>query len=171
MTILSLDLSTKATGYAIFTDGKLYKSGVYRSSSATLIKRINIIINKLNEEILQYIDIDKIIAEEVLPESSGGGNQKTFKALMYMQAALELKVYDVFDTKVPIEYIYPNSWRSKCGIKTGRGITRDELKKADIEFAATTYNLSNLSDDEADAIGIGHSYFIKDEKKNNEFCW
>ena len=76
--------------------------------------------------------------------------------LIYLQAAIEFMVWEKH-TKLKINYILPNSWRSKCGIHTGRGVKREELKRADIEFVQKTYNLT-VNDDEADAIGIGHSF-------------
>jgi hypothetical protein len=78
---------------------------------------------------------------------------------MWLQAAIAFKVHDDFP-KVKIEYVYPSSWRAACGIHTGRGIKRESLKEADIAFAEKTYNLSNLDDDTADAICIGHSYVM-----------
>lgn len=164
MIILALDLSTKATGYAIYEDKKLIDYGLFKSSSTDLIKRIRIITKKLEELILNLdYTIDNIIAEEVPPS----GNPKTFKALMFMQASVEFLAYD---NKISIEYIYPNSWRSKCGIKTGRGASREELKQEDIKFAENMYELTGLTDDEADAICIGHSYFLE-EIKEGEINW
>jgi hypothetical protein len=53
-------------------------------------------------------DIQTIVVEEVRPEGSGVGNQKTMKALMYLQAALEFLIHDNFK-KIEIKYIYPSS--------------------------------------------------------------
>ena len=51
----------------------------------------------------------------------------------------------------------PNSWRSKIGIKTGKGIKREELKQKDIEFVEKTFGIT-VNDDIADACGIAWSY-------------
>ena len=52
---------------------------------------------------------DKIIVEEVRPEGGYGvGNQKTHKALMYLQAAINFMLYDDFNKK-EMELIYPSS--------------------------------------------------------------
>ena len=76
----------------------------------------------------KYTDIDTIVVEEVRPEGGYGvGNQKTHKALMYLQAALEFLVHDNYSKRVNIEYIYPSSWRAAIGIKTGRGVKRTSL--------------------------------------------
>jgi hypothetical protein len=74
--------------------------------------------------------------------------------------------------KVKLELVYPGSWRSVCGIKIGRGVKRETLKEADVRFANETYNLSVTSDDEADAICIGHAYLHpKEDKDNGELNW
>lgn len=166
--ILSLDLSTKSSGWAIFKEQELINYGCITSSSTDLIKRIHIMIDEI-DRILQENEISKIIVEEVRPEGGYGvGNQKTHKALMYLQAALEFLIHDNYNKKVKIEYIFPSSWRAKCGIKNGRGIKRTSLKEADIAFVKENFNL-DVNDDEADAICIGFANFKNDD--NNEINW
>lgn len=164
MTVLSLDLSTKSSGWAIFIDKKLESYGCITASSTDVIKRIQKIIDELKIEMNKY-KIDKIIVEEVRPEGNGT-NQRTHKVLMWMQAALEFMVHDNFKN-IPIEYIVPSSWRAKCGIKNGRGVRRDSVKQYDINFVKETYGIE-VNDDIADAIGIGHSEV---NKINNELNW
>lgn len=166
--ILSLDLSTKSSGWAIFNEQELIDYGCITSSSTDLIKRIHIMIDEI-DRILQKNEISKIIVEEVRPEGGYGvGNQKTHKALMYLQAALEFLIHDNYNKKVEIEYIFPSSWRAKCGIKNGRGIKRTSLKEADIAFVKENFNL-DVNDDEADAICIGFANFKNDN--DNEINW
>lgn len=166
--ILSLDLSTKSSGWAIFNEQELIDYGCITSSSTDLIKRIHIMIDEI-DKILQENEISKIIVEEVRPEGGYGvGNQKTHKALMYLQAALEFLIHDNYNKKVEIEYIFPSSWRAKCGIKNGRGIKRTSLKEADIAFVKENFNL-DVNDDEADAICIGFANFKSDD--SNEINW
>lgn len=167
MSILSLDLSTKSSGYAIFENNELKNHGCITSSSTILIKRIYVMRDAINEILNNNPDITKIIVEEVRPEGGYGvGNQKTHKALMYLQAALEFLVYDSHN-KVTIEYIYPSSWRASCGIKNGRGIKRTSLKEADIEFVKEKFGIT-VNDDEADAICIGYAQNINEP---NEINW
>ena len=167
MNILSLDLSTKSSGWAYFKDGELKDHGCITSSSTDLIKRIY----KMTEgiaEILNKYSIDKIIAEEVRPEGGYGvGNTKTHRALMWLQAATAFLIHDKY-SNIEIEYIYPSSWRATLGIKNGRGIKRTTLKEQDIQFVKDKYNIV-VNDDEADAICIGLSQY--QEKDNNEINW
>lgn len=158
MKILSLDLSTKSSGWAIFEDKKLINHGCITFSSTDLIKRIHKMTDEIKQILINNQKIEKIIVEEVRPEGGYGvGNQKTHKALMWLQAAVAFLIHDNFSL-VEIEYIYPSSWRAKLGIKNGRGIKRTTLKEADITFVKNTYNIL-VNDDEADAICIGLAYF------------
>lgn len=164
MRILSLDASTKSTGFAIFNDTKLEDYGCITASSPDFINRIKKMITEL-EQILTRGQIEKIILEEVRPEN-GLQNIKTHKALMYLQAAIAFLVHERFKN-VEINYIYPNEWRKICGIKTGAGVRRETLKPKDIAFVKQTYGI-DVNDDIADAIGIGHAYV---NKINNEINW
>lgn len=160
---LSLDMSTKSSGWSVFEDKKLIDYGCITSASTDLIKRIHVMINGI-KDILEKYNIDKIYVEEVRPDI-GLGNLATHRALMYLQAALEFLIHDNYN-KIKIEYIYPSSWRARCGIKNGRGIKRTTLKELDIQFVKDNYNLE-VNDDIADAICIGHSEIVKEETEIN----
>ena len=129
--------------------------------------KLNIILD--NADIQDNETIDKIIVEEVRPDC-GSSNVQTHKALMYLQAALEFLIHDDFNKKIDIEYIYPSSWRAKCGIKNGRGIHRETLKQADIRFVKEKFNIET-DDDTADAIAIGYSYFVESTEKSEMMDW
>ena len=108
MNLLSLDASTKSTGIAVFQEDQLIYYECITSSSTDVIKRINIMKDGI-KKIIQKYNINKIIIEEVRPEGgSGVGNQKTHKALMFLQAAIAFLAHDDFNS-LPIEYIYPSS--------------------------------------------------------------
>jgi hypothetical protein len=111
--------------------------------------------------ILSKHEVDVIVLEEVRPEQ-GLQNIKTHKALMYLQGAFYLLVQERFK-HIKIEFLYPNEWRSKCGIKTGPGVRRPSLKPLDIKFVKETYGL-DVNDDIADAIGIGHAYVYENSE-------
>lgn len=88
--------------------GELKDWGLITSASTDLIKRIYIMKDGI-QEVLSKSKVDKIVVEEVRPEGGYGvGNQKTHKALMWLQAAIAFMVYD-FNKKIEIEYIYPSS--------------------------------------------------------------
>lgn len=117
MKILGLDLSTKSSGWAIFDNGKLQDYGCITAASDDLIKRIHKIIDGL-KNVLDTHEIDTIVVEEVRPQGGYGvGNLQTHRALMWLQAALAFVIHDDYN-KIHIDYILPNSWRAKVGIKT-----------------------------------------------------
>lgn len=168
MRILALDLSTKSTGWSIFSEtGSLDAHGVVTASSTDVIKRIYKITDAI-KEIMSNEIIDTVVVEEVRPENgqTGVGNLHTHKVLMWLQASILFMLHDNYKD-VKVEYLYPSSWRQTCGIKTGRSIKRESLKQADIDFVKNKYDI-NVNDDEADAIGIGYAYFTK---QNNEINW
>ncbi len=152
MRLLALDASTKSTGVALFEDNKLLDYRCITASSTDMIKRITKIINELVEYLNQN-PVDKVILEEVRPET--GTNLNTYRALMWMQAAIAFMLHENFP-RVKLEYVYPSEWRAACGIKTGRGVLRAEQKEYDIQFVRDKYSI-NVNDDIADAIGLGHS--------------
>ena len=107
--------------------------------------------------------------EEVIPDHQK--NVQTFKALMYLQAAVVMMLHDKHP-KVTIELIYPGSWRAQAGIKTGRGVKRETLKEADIRRAQEVFGAQPLNDDEADAILLGAVYAgVFGATKNDDLNW
>ena len=75
--LLSLDLSTKSSGIAIFdNDKKLIDYNCITASSTDLVKRIYKIINDLKLFCQKYDNIDTVVIEEVRPEGNqyGVGN-------------------------------------------------------------------------------------------------
>ena len=91
--------------------------------------------------------------EDILP-SDVGNNQKIYKALIYLQAAIVLMFHK---NKINVDFYVASHWRSACGIKTGRGVKRDTLKQASIKLVKATYNI-DVNDDIADAICMGIAY-------------
>lgn len=160
MKTLSLDLSSKSSGWSVFDEKELHKYGCITSASTDLIKRIHIMTDNIQELIKKY-NINKVVVEEVRPEM-GTQNIKTHRALMWLQAAVAIMLHDEY--KMELEYIYPSEWRKICGIKTGSGIRRETLKQRDIEFVKNKFNL-DVNDDIADAIGIGYAYLHQTPEK------
>lgn len=164
MKVIAIDASSKSSGYAIFDGTKLIAYGCLTATSTDVIKRIQKIVNGL-QSLMQEHQIEKVILEEVRPEN-GLQNIQTHRILLWLQAAIAFMVHDNFP-KVQITYIYPSEWRKACGIKTGRGVRRESLKAADIQFVRDTYGIE-MNDDAADATCIGHAYV---NKFNNEINW
>ena len=151
MVTLALDLSSKSSGWAVNAEDKI-EYGCIASSSTDVNKRILIMRDGVLELVKKY-NVERIVAEEVRPDLQ---NSHTQKILTYVQAAIVLAVYE-YNKNIKVEFIQPNSWRSKIGIKTGAGVKRETLKAQDILFVKNKYGLDVKNDDEADAIGILNS--------------
>lgn len=152
MKVLALDLSTKSTGWAIFEGKELIDKGCVVATSPNVLNRISTIVEELKIIHNRYLP-QKVIVEEVLPEDVGH-NSSVFKALMYLQALVAVEFNKYGKT---LEFYTASEWRRKCGIRTGRGIKREQLKATDVKFVKDNYNLE-VNDDIADAVCIGHAY-------------
>lgn len=155
MRVLAIDASTKSSGLALFEDSNLVDYLCITASSSDLIKRIKKITIEL-DAYLQEHPVDKIILEEVRPDTNITQSLKTHRALMWLQAAINFLVHEKYP-QVTIDYTYPSEWRSACGIRNGRGVVRASAKELDIQFVKDTYGIT-VNDDIADAIGIGHAF-------------
>lgn len=153
MIILAIDASTKSTGYAVIQNKKILKSGCINDQSADTLERIQYMKKELQKVIKEYHPTDVVI-EDILPEDVRS-NQKTFKALIYLQAAL---VFLLHDYKLTPTLYTASHWRALVGIHTGRGIKREQLKAASIQLVEKNYGLQ-VNDDVADAINIGFAYY------------
>lgn len=158
MNFLFLDLSTKSTGYAISDDkGKLITYGLITASSSNNVSRIQKIQSGIIE-LVKYYNIEKLIAEDVHPEAYGYSD--TARLLMWLQGSIVLGAHSVNDNinSKSIEFMQASEWRKNLGIKTGRGIKRENLKPLDIKYVKDTYGIE-ANDDVCDAICLYTAYF------------
>lgn len=149
--VLSLDLSTKRSGWAYYEAADCtIQYGVIASSAADVEKRIGVMSDGIID-LLKKFKVDTIVIEEVRPD---GYNNHTGKVLTWLQGVIAVAVYE-YDKHIKVEFIGASSWRSKLGLQ-GYRIQRDQQKKKDIEYANMRYGLSLTSeqDDEADALCI-----------------
>ena len=161
MKILTLDLSTKQSGWCVGSDGSLESHGCIAASSKDVIKRIIKMRDQLSE-IIKNNKIDKIVMQQVRPEY----NSHTNKVLMWLQAIIVVAAYQI-DPKIECQFISASQWRAALKIKQGRGIKREQLKPQDIQYVQNKYGIK-VNDDEADAICIFDAYW---QKFDNELNW
>lgn len=143
--ILCLDQSTKISGYSIWENKKLIKYSTLISNP----KEKNP-IERMKE---QYDLIKKLIHNEnpdfiVFENVQFQQNYGTFQQLSQLQGLL---MASLFEIDIGFQIIEPSAWKSFCCIK---GRKRDEQKKNTQLFVKNKYNV-DVSEDEADAIGIG----------------
>ena len=164
MVILSLDISTKSTGYAIFQDDKLVTYGII-APTGEVITRIEKIADAVNSLMLEYKP-DIIYAEEPEP-AFVKNNIDVYRKLTFAHGAIAI-VLNHYHKEMKL--CSSSHWRKQVGIKTGRGITRAQLKPIDIMKANELFNLNTKNDDIADAVLIGWSYILEFEN-SQEFDW
>ena len=160
--ILSLDQSTHLTGWSIYDEENLIAYGVYESKTTTQIERMNEIKEWLLSMIVNWKP-DFIGLEGIQYQSSAGVT--TFEALARLQGVL---MQCCFENRIPFEICHTATWRQACGVK---GKSRTEKKRSMRELVKSWFDIW-VSEDEADAIGIGR-YCVKQFKpqKVEFFNW
>ena len=159
MKTLAIDASTKSTGIAIFQQGKLIHYECLTENSTDVYKRIQNMSNKICNFCKIYNPTD-IVIEDVIPQDVKR-SQNTYKALIYLQAEIIIKLRQAGFKKITL-YV-SSHWRKLCGIQTGPGIKREILKANSQRLVKMVYGI-NVNDDISDAICLGIAY-IKQHKK------
>ena len=143
--VLGLDQATRLTGWSIYDNKELVKYGTFETSLNDEIARDHAIkewlINVIN---LWQIDIVGI--EGIQYQSTMGVT--TFEKLARLQGIL---LDTLYENKIQYKICPTNTWRAHCGVK---GRTRSDKKKSMQMLAKKWFDIT-ITDDEADAIGIG----------------
>lgn len=160
MIIMALDISTTSTGVAILEDDELKDLVCIAPPGRNVYNRIEKTTEEI-EKIYNKYKPNKIIAEEPEP-AFVKNNINVYRKLTFAHGDIAIMLNRYGEE---MELVSASHWRKNCGIKTGRGITRAQLKPKDIELAKELYkdyadDIGN-NDDKADAILIGHSWFIE----------
>lgn len=152
MKILALDQSTAVTGFAIFSNDNLKKSGYYKPSG-DLFTRINQTKNYI-KELIEDNDINFVFIEDIQYQK----NQKTYKILANLQGVI---INLLVELNISFEIISPSRWKSWNGIK---GRKRAEQKKNTQEKCKEMLG-REATEDEADAICIGlYALYVLEQK-------
>lgn len=142
--LLSLDISSTSTGYAILDGHKLMYSGVLTSKHKDFIARGHELADKV-QAIMQQHDIGFVVIEELKVLK----NQKTLTILGIVNGMI---IRELGDT--PIDFIPPSVWRASYGLN-GK---REEAKQKAIALVSEKLKRNDISDDEAEAILLGKHY-------------
>lgn len=153
--ILSLDQSTRITGFAIFDDGSLVKVGKFDISPAGEIGNRLVRFRKKILSLIEEYNINKVCFEEIQLQNNVMNNVDTFKKLANVYGVL---LETLVEIDMDYEIISSNTWKSKCGI---RKLGREKEKKAAQDFVNTIYRIK-VTQDEADAICLGYSCLQSD---------
>ena len=144
--ILNLDQSTKITGYSVFINNNLDTYGLLTANAneKNPIERMK----EMNDKIIALINNvkpDYIVLEQVQFQNNYG----TFQQLSQLQGVIMAYLFKI---NIGFNLIEPTAWKSCCGIK---GRKRIEQKANTQKFVKERYKV-DVSEDEADAIGIGY---------------
>jgi Holliday junction resolvasome RuvABC endonuclease subunit len=141
--VLSLDQSTRITGWCLMSNG------IYNSSGIIEVKDLDDTIERIslmNTDIIKLIDgvkPDIVLFEDTQYQQ----NASAFRTLSQLQGVI---MAYLFKLGLPFYIIPSTAWKSYCGIK---GKRRIEQKKNTQIFVKEKYGLG-VSEDESDAIGI-----------------
>lgn len=146
MKILSLDLSTKSSGYAVFEDEVLVDYGVIKSTDKDLLVRGNYMAEFVRLLCEKYGKFDLVGIEDLKIIH----NQSVLVMLAQVQGMVlrELKNQDV-------KFVFPTVWRKEFKLNGKRA----EAKAKAIELC-TELGYEVECDDDAEAILLG-IYFQK----------
>jgi Holliday junction resolvasome RuvABC endonuclease subunit len=162
MKILSLDLSSNLSGWALFDNGKLVEYGAICTKKASHYKeRYPISTVKkcvyASQEIAKIINTHKpdvIVYEEINP-----GRVKsivTIKSLSFLHGYIFANHLDILDK---FEVIKSSQWRSILGLPN----QGDKKKTEAVKYVNNTFNLSLIFEDNdiADAICQAYAFHLK----------
>lgn len=149
--VVALDQATHVTGWSVFDNNKLVAYGAFTASAAEDIDRYVQIKSWLLSMIATWRP-DRIGIEGIQFQEETGGQKisvTVFETLARLQGVLLVTCQE---SKIPCEICPTNTWRHYCGVK---GRSRADKKRSMQMLVKQQYDVS-VSDDEADAIGIGH---------------
>ena len=150
MKVLSLDQSTRVSGWSLFQDGKYVCSGIIDMNKSKLetdkrsfemAKEIWKVIKKYNPE--------ELVIENVQQQS----NPSTMIILARL-AGMIIGYAEAHNVQVHI--LLPSQWRKILGYSQGAKVKRQELKQQSINHVKEMYRLE-LSEDECEAICINEA--------------
>lgn len=185
MKVLSLDMASQKTGYALYNDSHLIDYGLW-DLSQTKEKDWRKRIATMAQHISDFCDeqhIDMIVVEDVPPITQNSQTVKVLSALQGMLISLGIA------HKIEVKFVSVTTWKSKLNLQLdksseGRAMTKrvkvnhpkqyDKFhswvkgwgKKISVDYANHTFGLDLIykspssksnQDDIADAINIGWS--------------
>lgn len=149
MKILSMDQSTRITGWALFEDSHYVKSGVIDLHK---IKDTDGRSKQMAVEICKLIENAKpdcVIIEEVQQQS----NTSTVIKLARIQG---VAIGFCAAHNIDLHILTPSRWRAILGYQQGPKVKREVLKQQSLDFAKNNFKLE-LIEDEAEAVCINEA--------------
>lgn len=162
---IGLDQATHTTGYSIFDDSELIYAGTFEASAEDEIERDIEVKNWLIQLIQNWkpdiIGIEGIQLQQLNNKNVG---VTTYQTLARLQGIL---MATCCEQKTDYVIVPPATWRAHCEVK---GRSRVD-KKRSMQMKIKEWFDITVSDDVADAIGIGKYINDKHKKKVEIFNW
>jgi len=162
---IGLDQATHVTGYSIFDGKELIYAGTFEAAAEDEIARDIEIKNWLYQLIFKWdpdiIGIEGIQLQQFNNKTIG---VTTYQTLARLQGILMAECYMA---EVDYKIVPPATWRSHCQVK---GRTRADRKRS-MQMKVKEWFDITVSDDVADAIGIGKYVSDNYKKKVETFNW
>lgn len=149
--ILSVDQSTKCTGYSWFVSGKYVESGIIDMNKSKLeTNERSFEMAKAIWRLVKHYKPDHLILEDVQLQQN---NAKT----MLILARLQGMVIGYAEAhKVKTHLVSPSQWRAQLHYSQGPKIKRAELKQQSIDYVKNRLGLV-LPEDQAEACCINEA--------------
>ena len=162
---IGLDQATHITGYSIFDNEELIYAGTFEATADDEIERDVQIQNWLIQLIHNWkpdiVGLEGIQLQQFNDKMVG---VTTYQTLARLQGILMATCYDL---KVDYMICPPATWRNHSGVK---GRSRADKKRSMQNKIKEWFDIT-VSDDVADAIGIGKYINKKKKKKVEVFNW
>ena len=149
--VMSLDTSTKMTGWSIFIDGGYNSCGLIDLSDMKekAEERIPIMISEIEDAIREYKP--DIVVVETTVVSRNVASQRLLTMLLGMIWHICMK------ENIEFQSVRPTEWRSWVSSEK-KGNKREELKTWSVNKVKELFGVIPESDDVSDAILIGYGY-------------
>lgn len=157
--VIGLDMSTKSSGYAVFTDKDLIAYGLWQKNNSDWRERC-IEMGVCLSDLLKSYPASVVYCEDTI----GTPNIATIKKLSVLQGVI-LGIATAHNTK--IHFLSPSTWRSELGLFTGsrKDTERELLKEHTVNYINEQFGLDlfykaksvKSQDDIADSIAIAWS--------------
>lgn len=162
MRLLALDQASRTTGFAVFEDDQLVKSGTFTLRSDDVGERL-VDYRKHIEKLIIDNDIEEVAFEDIQMQGQVN-NVQTFKVLAEIFGVTQ---EFLVENGHSYHIVSSNTWKSKLQIK---GRTRVEQKRNAQIYVLENFN-KKVSQDESDAICIGASIVLDNKKNKADFNW
>lgn len=156
MKILAFDQASAVTGWALFVDGKLERSGKIRVTAIKDVRERHKQMDIRTVNLLKEHAPDFVVIEDMYL----GKNVASLKTVSQSRGLI-MGYCHYHD--IDIDLMMPTMWRKLLKFTQGKDMTRAALKKQAQDYVQQHFDLK-ATQDEADAICIGYAAVCKYER-------